>query len=860
VSGYSVARRLARREVVRRPWRSLLVLLLVSGPVMALTGFAVTARTEQQTFDQAFTSTWGDADLVVRPGVMRLLDGVTDDLPLPDTTSQISARQAQLRTRTDDARRSWTTVADFPIDDPMLRGLVDEVAGRVPEESGEVLLSTALANRFDVEIGDTLTLTRPSEATVEVVGTATWRDDLTREYLLVAPGDALLDELATNANTMVNDYELLDLGVDRLSPDLEAALEGLPIESRYADPPVDDNVQIALFWSWVGGAVAFVVVGVVIAAAFALTARRQLVLLGQLMGNGAGIPVLRATLVLQGSLLGLVGGIVGITAGVVVLALGQPLVETVVNHRIDAYDVRLGDLWPVLLLAVVAATISAAVPARAATRVSVLQAMAGRRPLDPYPARLVRWGAVAACAGLVVLAGAAAGATRARHDGNSSMPLFVLMGIAGSVAIVLGTCAMSPATVSQLEPVAARLRGTARLAARSIARQRSRTGALVAAIAVVAGAAVAGSTLWLTSEADSGNSFQATMPDDLVMIESCCNPETSLPTPPGPEVLDQVRLILPEATPLELPTAAVPGTGGDELPATGSVGEPIAQWSYLVVDDALADALDLATVVRTALDETGIVVAVDMFGHGSSQDDPSTATWALRSIDGTAEIEHVPVTVVAPEDLPPFGALITREQARSLGMEIVDGSVLVINPDPLSDAEVDRLSELRLDLWALDGSSDQNSVVNASLTFDDSTWKPSSTLVTSGIVAVATLLTLAVVAFGLALSAAETKDERDVLVSLGARPSTLRRLSGTKALVLTAFGCLIGIPLGYVPSAVVLYAAHDATFGPLDVVFPWTQVGLLLVVAPLVAGGVTLAASALAQRIRPVRASTMAFD
>lgn len=60
--------------------------------------------------------------------------------------------------------------------------------------------------------------------------------------------------------------------------------------------------------------------------------------------------------------------------------------------------------------------------------------------------------------------------------------------------------------------------------------------------------------------------------------------------------------------------------------------------------------------------------------------------------------------------------------------------------------------------------------------------------------------------------------------------------------MLAGTGTLIGIPLGFIPVAVMV------------------QVGLLVVIVPLVASVAALGASGLALRLRPVTASTMAFD
>ena len=77
------------------------------------------------------------------------------------------------------------------------------------------------------------------------------------------------------------------------------------------------------------------------------------------------------------------------------------------------------------------------------------------------------------------------------------------------------------------------------------------------------------------------------------------------------------------------------------------------------------------------------------------------------------------------------------------------------------------------------------------------------------------LLTTVVVGVGMALWAAEGKDERDALVSIGAGPSVLARVVGLKAWLLALVGGVIAVPLGYGTLRLVVAAAHKQT------TFPW---------------------------------------
>ena len=69
------------------------------------------------------------------------------------------------------------------------------------------------------------------------------------------------------------------------------------------------------------------------------------------------------------------------------------------------------------------------------------------------------------------------------------------------------------------------------------------------------------------------------------------------------------------------------------------------------------------------------------------------------------------------------------------------------------------------------------------------------------VIGIVLALILLVVAIGLALAATESRDERDVLVAVGARPRTIRSLAGSKALIITLTGVALAIPTGLIPTA-----------------------------------------------------------
>ena len=104
----------------------------------------------------------------------------------------------------------------------------------------------------------------------------------------------------------------------------------------------------------------------------------------------------------------------------------------------------------------------------------------------------------------------------------------------------------------------------------------------------------------------------------------------------------------------------------------------------------------------------------------------------------------------------------------------------------------------------------------------------------------------------MSLAAAESRDERNTLIAVGASPSTLRRRSATTATLLATTGGIVAVPTGLIPLWVVLRTQDSDQTGLMDdFSVPWLSILALVVVIPLIVGAVALVGSAVAQRVRP---------
>jgi len=896
-SALRLASRLARRETVRRPWRTLLAALLIAVPVAGMVVAAVWVRTDHQTPVEQWQASEGHADLYATPGARRgearPVGGPTLDDLLPPGSRATSYRSEFSRVlRTAAGERSSVEVTDLPMTDPIASPIMQLTSGRAPEGPGEVFITRRVAEDLGVGVGDTLRLERPDDLTWTVVGvgeksawwdsstvvlgpetTFPWRDDSTgysmHKVLVDLPDDVTAEQLAQ-----------LSRFPDGVAFAPGVAPPGLPGGPFSDAASSGDSGKVA--WSWVIGAVVLTVVGIVIAAAFAAGARRQLTMLGQLAANGAPPATLRRVLFLQGTWTGFLGVALGLGLATVALAAAAPHVDNLLNRDVDPYTFRLADLIPIVVLGVTASTLAALIPARTTARIPVLAALAGRRPLHQVPGWLTVTGVAVGAAGVGLLGLATLGA-----NSGEGGTVWALTAVIGGVAILLGACAVAPGYVSALEPLAGRLRGSSRLAARSLARQRTRTGAVVSAVCATSALAIAASALVLSADAEYADEPEWMRPDEIHVSAQATRPTVTGEREPAlrlvdvpDDYLDALRLAIPGTEVHHIERVGVAGAGQDaqwevrDFAPAGQLPEGEAYLHVLsgpypqlaaLADDELLRLYDFPVDVTRALDEDGIV-ALGYLPVGGTATVTLVAHQYNESGSGeepTTE-ELVPdfaVEVVPDGDLP-VGSLprilMTSSRAEDLGLVPSASLTILRAPGSLSDADRGALQDISGDYrdLALEGHDpgDQAVSLDFNVLYPTETLNPR--LVEALLTAAALVLSLFVVAVSLALAAAETRDERDVLVVIGAPPATMRHTSGRKALLLTLLGASLAVPVGFLPVSVFTAASEN----DLPLIFPWRIVLLLVAAVPIVAALATTAFTGLAQRLRPVRISTMAFD
>lgn len=769
--------RLAWRDASRHSGRSALVVLLVALPVATVVGAVVAFATTEPTSEQKAEQALGLADLAVFTQGSQddaAIAGLRDDLP--EGTRFEFVRRGALTLSGNGAR---TDVAALGANlNDLAQGMLELVDGRAPRAGGsppEIALTSGILRTLEASIGSTIEAHGVGE--VVVVGVVRDPLDLERKAAVVLP-----DVLSDASKTL-----LVSLSDPGSSNDLSEAVRksGLSSLSR-ADTSSASTQEEAI--ALVLGGLVFFEVALVAGAAFAVSARRRQRDLALLAASGAHPGHTRTAVLISGAILGALGAGLGLVLGLVSVWLARPWLQRWSGQVVDDLAIPGALVVTGVALGFVSAVMAAWFPARAAARMPVLLALAGRRPSSKPSHRWLAFGVVVSAAGLGILV--AAPFVLANVGGGILVGAGLLL---GAVCVLLGFGATSPWILDQLGRLAPRLPLAPRLALRDAARFRSRNGAVITAVLASLAISVAlGGTLE-TMERNNLQSYQPLLAEDQLLIDG----------PAADQVVERFLRELPVAAAapitqtLLLPPGEVP-SGSEPLVTVGST----EVLRVIGADSAAVAAL-----------EAGEVVVIDR-----GEDQRREEHESIEILSGEAPIHRIKL------DTPPqaaAGVIVTRYLLRDLGYTV---------PAEEHGAWLVRLegSVTREDLGQARGIA--AGFTQTTVSVEEG---PPDTLVFERTALVISVVTaLACVAIALALAAAETRSDQQTLLAVGADPRLRRIMAAGRALLLSAIGALLAVPAGLLP-VWGLNRSDDAAAG--SIALPWDTIAIVAIGVPCVA-------------------------
>jgi putative ABC transport system permease protein len=341
-----------------------------------------------------------------------------------------------------------------PFGGPML----SLVSGRYPSGADEVAVTSGVASAFHLSVGATW---RVGGVERRVVGIVENPQSLLDEFALVAPGQV---KNATGVTA------LFDTPGAPLSSYKGVQIQ-TPASVAQSNPLNPETISLAAL---VLGMLLILLVSI---GGFTVLAQRRMRSIGMLESTGATDRHVRLVVSANGTVVGVVGAILGLVLGLVLWLAYRPSLEQSSHHVIGVLAISWTVVIAAMVLAVVAAYFAASRPARAITKVPIVQALSGR----PAAPRQIHRSALPGIVLLVLaflLLGYSGGTNHG--DGSGGTPELLL----GLVLLIPGLILLAPFFLSLTARVGRRAPIATRLALRDLARYRARSGSALAAISL----------------------------------------------------------------------------------------------------------------------------------------------------------------------------------------------------------------------------------------------------------------------------------------------------------------------------------------------------------------------------------------
>jgi len=771
-------------RLVRREWREHLLIVAMIATATALASFGTVAVFHASQPPSAFTGTATVRLTSFDPATDReVLDLITDG-----TFGAVDITGVRRVSR--DGSSFNFGLADPPALSVLGADRVRLVDGRRPDAPRELGVSEPLAETLGIGIGDVVPI---DGIDMLVVGFVEDPSNLGAVAGIVAPGT--LDDPDEV-------FILTSASVTDLAPFVRSGL-GLDVLTGNETDRLFSVLSLYLL-----ATVAMVEIALICTAAFTVLAQRRLRQFGLLSAVGATSRQIGRTLRSNAFALGVVGGTFGVGVGYAASIAARPWMERNVGWRMDSWSMPMLVLVPYIVLAAVTAVAGAWWPARRLTQMAPVDALSSRRPAAKPTTRKGFIGVVIFVGGALLLSFGIASETTAAA-------------VFGLVVAVAGVLLVTPLLVAAAGRLAAHLPLGSRIALRDIARNQTRSAACLAALVIAFGIPTA---IIVTSASADANleAGPPNLPDNWAIVSVQGGAWGDLPIGFSPNdhqsSIDRLAERLPNAeiTPVNFLTATTSAPQDGDFRSTVRVSR--------LLDSNAAENMfafrDFPTWVATP-------ALLDAVGA-----DPALATSAAAVLGDSSQVvfvgrvevnnetgEAVGGTVPEPIDLVRFGALpefwIPESQIDHAQYTPITGAWLITQTGPFTDEEKAII---------FDGAGADLEVETRRPNQNDTELRRAATLIGA-------VVALAILALTVSLLLADSRNEQRVLIALGTKRHTRRRITAATTGFLALSGALLALPVGYL-ALVAIMSDRDANFA---FVVPATPLGALLIGTPLIA-------------------------
>jgi putative ABC transport system permease protein len=820
------------KSLLARKLRLILSGLAVVLGVMFVAGAFVLTDTLGRSFDSVFSTAYSQTDVGVsaKPKVeVSEFEGEEVAAPFPvSTVDKVAAvpgvAQATGYVSTDGARligKNGKVVTSFG--PPQLGeswnpddGLIQLREGRGPTADTEIAVNATLAEAAKVAVGDKVgVLTREPRQDFTIVGIFGYsgdRDSLggVQQVAFTPPvaQKLMLGETGVWSGMTVKAAD--GVSHEKLRDDISATLgSGYQVKTgkQLTDEASDAFAQGLSFFNNIllGFAGVALFVGIfLILNTFSIIVAQRTRELALMRAVGASRKQMVGSVLVEAVAIGLVASVLGLGAGIGVGALlafafgslggGMEIASVGIPAAAVISSFAVG-----LLVTVVAAVL----PALRASRIPPVAAMQDVATPDRPLTKVTVTGAIVGAAGGALLAFGLSG------NAGDDWTLWTILG--GVLVTFIGVALLTPLVSRPVVSLLGRIFSWSvpgKLGRLNSGRNPRRT-AITAAALMVGIALVTGVTVIL----DSAKSSLTKLAENTINAELVISGVQSGPRPPSFDaaVLDQTKTIPG--------VRAVAGTYGD-------LGTVDGEREYLTAVSDIAALRDVYRAVPTA-------GSIDSLGADQILVDSGTATDKGLSVGSTVTVQlsrgdshRYTLSGVYKESDLYSGFVLPVQATKDFAVPQPTQGYIQLDPGtPVSQVEpqVDRLL----------ADSPEVSVADRSEFIEQQTSQFDQLLtMIQVLLALAILIAVLGIVNTLALSVLERTRELGLLRAIGLRRAQTMRMVTVEAVVISMFGAILGVVVGSGLGAAVVRALRED--GITELVLPWSQMGLAVVLAAIV--------------------------
>jgi putative ABC transport system permease protein len=766
----------ARRAVVRWAWRlfrrewrqQFLILALITVAVAAtIVGSAVATNSPPPknsgfgTAEDAASFTTDDsrtaiviADLEHRFGRVQLIENKTQSIPGSINTYQIRAQDPR-----------------GPFGSPML----SLVSGHFPSGVDQVAITNGVASAFHLRVGATW---RVGSVERQVVGIVENPQSLLDEFALVVPGQV------THPTGVTALFDAPGIPLSSIRAHVET-----PASVAQSNPFNPETISLTAL------VLGMLLIALVSVGGFTVLAQRRLRSIGMLESAGATDRHVRLVIRANGTVVGLAGAVAGFVLGVVVWLAYRPSLEQSSHHVIGVLALSWTVVITAMVLAVLAAFFAASRPARAVTKVPIVQALSGR-PASP---RQIHRSALPGIIFLVLaflLLGYSGGTNHGNGSGGAPELIF------GIVLLIPGLILLAPFFLSVTARLGRHTPIATRLALRDLARYRARSGSALAAISIgvlvavivmlaaasrygnvldYAGPNLSSNELALHASLElQGHSIVRRTPTGFARVT---NPvEIASPAQLASSARQIARGLSAQVIALATPNAGLDGTYlGRQWDGAIYVGTPQLLQAFGITPSEINPDADFLTSRPGLSGVSGLDLDYghSLKGPGAPGEAPPICTVATSCLAHPViqEIGALPNGTSAPN------TVITEHAMREFHIQVSTNDWLILGQQSFTAAQI---------------SGAELAASTSQLSVESKNDQPSSSAVVGWATIFGIVIALGVLGMSVGLVRSETASDLRTLAATGASSYARRTLTAVTAGALGFLGAILGVAGGYI--------------------------------------------------------------